>query len=244
MAEAAVILAAGSGTRMQGAVTDKLLVSLGGRPVLFHSLAAFQAADGFDTYVIVCRDREQLARIRELSTSAFPELEPAIQWVLGGRERADSVRAGLAALDPAIRSVYIHDGARPLIRPEWIRALRAILETGESAALARPVSDTVKRAAQDDPTAGATSLQDLARDRLWAMETPQAFPYAAILDAYQAALHTRIPLTDDTAAASHAGIPVRLVEPDGPNPKLTTPADLEWAEHLIRRGHLPTQHER
>ena len=134
---AAILLAAGSGSRMAGAVTDKVLAPLGGRPVFARSAAAFIESTVADLYVVVYRDQRQMM---ELSAYApTPSL-----LVAGGRERQDSVMNALAALPADIEHVFIHDCARPLIRTEQLVALHKIVRRERAVVLAHRVTDTIK----------------------------------------------------------------------------------------------------
>ena len=118
---AAILLAAGSGQRMQGAVADKVMAPLGGRPLFAYSAAAFMTSGVADLYVVVYRDQRQMLA---LSASAPT---PSV-LVRGGRERQDSVRQALAALPSDIAYVFIHDCARPLLRSEQIVALHKLVQ--------------------------------------------------------------------------------------------------------------------
>lgn len=220
---AAILLAAGSGRRMQGTVEDKVLAPLAGRPVFAHSAAAFIASGIADFYIVVYRDQRQMM---ELSAYApTPSL-----LVQGGRERQDSVMAALDNLPGDIAHVFIHDCARPLVRPEQLVALHKIVRRESAVVLAHRVTDTVKE------HRGEGRLRTLDRSRLWAMETPQVFARDLIVRAYAAAARRRLALTDDAAAVERLGHPIALLENPHPNPKLTTPADLDWLEYLIARG--------
>ena len=220
---AAILLAAGSGRRMQGAVEDKVLAPLAGRPVFAHSAAAFIASGIADFYIVVYRDQRQMM---ELSAYApTPSL-----LVQGGRERQDSVMAALDNLPADIAHVFIHDCARPLVRPEQLVALHKIVRRESAVVLAHRVTDTVKE------HRGEGRLRTLARARLWAMATPQVFARDLIVRAYAAAARRRLTLTDDAAAVERLGLPIALLENPHPNPKLTTPADLDWLEYLIARS--------
>lgn len=217
---AAILLAAGSGRRMQGAVEDKVLAPLAGRPVFAHAAAAFIASGIADFYVVVYRDQRQMM---ELSAYApTPSL-----LVQGGRERQDSVMAALDNLPGDIAHVFIHDCARPLVRPEQLVALHKIVRRESAVVLAHRVTDTVKE------HRGEGRLRTLDRSRLWAMETPQVFARDLIVRAYATAARRRLALTDDAAAVELLGHPIALLENPHPNPKLTTPADLAWLEYLL-----------
>jgi 2-C-methyl-D-erythritol 4-phosphate cytidylyltransferase len=227
---AAILLAAGSGSRMAGAVVDKVLAPLAGRPVFSHSAAAFMQSAVADLYVIVFRDQRQML---ELSACAPT---PSV-LVRGGRERQDSVMAALAALPADIRHVFIHDCARPLIRPEQLVALHKIVRREHAVVLAHRVVDTIKehrtlraKSGRDD-----SRLRTLDRARLWAMETPQVFARDLIARAYARVAARGLQVTDDAQAVELLHHPVALLENGHPNPKLTTPADLAYLDFLLSR---------
>ncbi|MEY2879457.1 MAG: hypothetical protein RLZZ15_1837 [Verrucomicrobiota bacterium] len=218
---AAILLAAGSGSRMAGAVADKVLAPLAGRPVFAHSVAAFLQSAVVDFYVVVYRDPRQMMEL-----SAFAPTPSRL--VRGGRERQDSVAAALAALPPDIAHVFIHDCARPLVRPEQLVALHKIVRRENAVVLAHRVTDTIK---EHSPSA---RLRTLDRPRLWAMETPQVFSRELIDRAYARVAKKNLRITDDAQAVEHLAHPIALLENPHPNPKLTTPADLSYLEFLLR----------
>jgi 2-C-methyl-D-erythritol 4-phosphate cytidylyltransferase len=210
---AVILLAAGAGKRMEGAVPDKVLAPLAGRPVFAHSAAAFAASGVADFYVVVYRDRSQMTAL-----SAFAPTPSLL--VRGGRERQDSVAAALAALPGDIDYVFIHDCARPLILPEQLVALNKIVRREDAVVLAHRVIDSIKE------HRGNGRLRTVDRSRLWAMETPQVFSRALITRAYARVAERRLRVTDDAAAVELLGHPVALLENAHPNQKLTSPADL------------------
>jgi 2-C-methyl-D-erythritol 4-phosphate cytidylyltransferase len=218
-----ILLAAGRGTRMRGAVGDKILAPLAGRPVFAHSAAAFAAARVADLYVIVHRDRHQMLALAAHAPT------PAI-FVRGGRERQQSVAAALAALPPEITHVFIHDCARPLVRPAQLRALLKLVRRSSAAVLAHRVTDTIKE------KSARNALRTVPRENLWAMETPQVFSRELITRAYARVAAKKLRVTDDAQAVEQLRHPIALLENPHPNPKLTTPADLAWCEFLLRAG--------
>lgn len=220
MRNAAILLAAGSGKRMQGTVDDKILAELGNLPVFGHSAAAFIASGVADFYAIVCRDQRQLAEL-----SAFAPT-PSI-FVRGGKERQDSVANALEALPSDIEYVFIHDCARPFVRPEQLVGLLKVVRRENAVVLAHRVTDTVKQHSDDG------LLKSLDRSRLWAMETPQVFARELIVKAYANVVSKGLRITDDAAAVETLKHPVALLENTHPNPKLTTPADLPYFEYLL-----------
>lgn len=217
----AVIVAAGAGRRMEG--VDKIGTPLWGKPLLAHTVAAFEACPEVDEVVLVV-PRERLAWGQELAAS--------YRWAKvrricpGGERRQDSVWAGLRQLTPH-HWVVIHDGARPLVTPDLIqRGLEAAQETGAAVA-ALPLTDTVKRAAPD------LSVQEtVPRTGLWAAQTPQVFAYSLLRDAYQGAVEEA---TDDASLVERQGGRVKLYPGAYDNIKVTTVHDLERAELFLRR---------
>jgi len=208
---------------MEGAVPDKVLAPLCGRPVFAYSAAAFAASGVADFYAVVYRDRSQMTAL-----SAFAPT-PSI-LVRGGRERQDSVSAALAALPGDIDHVFIHDCARPMIRPEQLVALHKIVRRERAVVLAHRVTDTIREKRPDG------SLRTIDRSRLWAMETPQVFSKELVERAYAQVSSRRLRVTDDAAAVEKLGHPIALLENTHPNPKLTTPMDLAYLEFLLTRA--------
>ena len=217
---AVILLAAGSSQRMQGAVEDKILAPLDGRPLFLHSASAFMESGVADFYVIVYRDQKQM-----LELSAYAPT-PAL-FVPGGNERQDSVAAALSSLPPDIGTVFIHDCARPFVRVEQLIALHKIVLREDAVVLAHRVTDTIKKHSDDG------YLKSLNRDKLWAMETPQVFSRDLIVAAYAKVAKKKLRITDDAAAVELLKRPVALLENTHANPKLTTPADLPWFEYLL-----------
>ena len=223
---AVILLAAGSGSRMQGAVSDKVLAPLAGRPVFSYSAAAFMQSAVADLYVVVYRDQRQMLELSALTPT--PSL-----LVHGGRERQDSVRHALAALPTDIEHVFIHDCARPLVRPDQLVALHKIVRREHAVVLAHRVTDTIKEHRDD------ARLRTLDRSRLWAMETPQVFSRELIVRGYERVAARRKHVTDDAQAVELLSHPIALLENPHPNPKITTAADLDYLEFLLSQ--LPVE---
>jgi 2-C-methyl-D-erythritol 4-phosphate cytidylyltransferase len=150
--------------------------------------------------------------------------------VPGGAERQDSVAAALAELPDDISHVFIHDCARPLVRPEQLVALYKIVRREKAVVLAHRVTDTIK------DHRGEGRLRSLERHRLWAMETPQVFSRDLICRAYARVAKRKLSITDDAAAVELLNQPVALLENPHANPKLTTPADLPYLEFLLAQA--------
>ena len=232
MSSIAILLAAGSGQRMQGQVEDKILASINGQPALVYSLKAFDRSCVINSFLIVYRDEIQKKAIEAIiAAHGFGHLE--IQVVLGGAERQLSVMKALNAIDENCDYVFIHDCARPCITTEAIKDVYAAVQEDQAASLAHPVVDTIKRTEAADDLR-KLSLEDLDRSRVWAMETPQAFALKNILKAYQNVIKKKLTITDDTAALATIDLKTTLVPNKRPNPKLTTPIDLSYIEHLLK----------
>ena len=217
---AAILLAAGSGSRMQGAVADKVLAPLAGRPAFAHSAIAFMASGVADFSVVIYRDQRQMTEL-----AAYAPTPSAL--VRGGRERQDSVMNALAVLPADIAYVFIHDCARPLIRPEQLVALNKIVRREDAVVLAHRVTDTIKEHRDD------ARLRTIDRSRLWAMETPQVFSRDLVVRAYERVARKNLHVTDDAAAVELLHHPIALLENPHPNPKITRPSDLAWIEFLL-----------
>lgn len=221
MSIAALLLAAGSGTRF-GAAVPKQYLPLLGRPVMRHAAEALLAEGRVAVIQPVVAAGEE-GRVAGLLTG-LPVRPP----VAGGATRAESVRAGLEALaadPPAI--VLVHDAARPVIPPGTIPALVAALQAAPGAIPAQPVADTLKRGAD------GLIIETVPREGLFRAQTPQAFRYDALRAAHR---RGDAAATDDAALLETAGLPVVLVPGAESNIKITWPEDLCCVEaHLAAR---------
>ncbi len=199
---------------------DKLASLLGGVPVLRRTLDAFLAADSITEVVIVCPEE----RWELLGDGPFSK---PVTRVDGGAERQDSVAAGLAAVSSSY--VAVHDGARPLISPADIDRCVAAAREHRASALARRVTETLKRS-----DARNFSAEGISRESLWFMETPQVCEASLLAKACVAVADWGIAVTDEVSALEAIGMRVKFVESQRPNLKITTPADLALAEALLR----------
>ncbi|MBQ4426735.1 MAG: 2-C-methyl-D-erythritol 4-phosphate cytidylyltransferase [Oscillospiraceae bacterium] len=219
----AIIAAGGSSTRMG---EDKLFIELDGIPVIARTLLVFQSSDVIDEIVIVTRE-ESIVKIADLC--AQYNISKATKIVKGGAERMDSVLAGIAEISRKARLVAIHDGARPLVTGDIIK--ETVLKAGFYSAAAPyiPVKDTVKKI-ENGFTAGAVD-----RDTLAAMQTPQIFRPDLIKTALLKAKADGLSLTDDCSAVENMGANVFLTKGSEENIKVTTPADVIFAEMILKR---------
>ncbi len=211
---------------------DKLWADLMGRPVVAHAIEAFERCAGIGEIVIV-EPAEGGRDFAGLIEEAGWRKVSAV--VRGGAERHLSVAHGLQAVSGGEeRLVAIHDGARPLVRPELIGAALVLAGKTGASCVAVPVSDTLKRA-----SAELRVTESVERANLWAMQTPQIFRLGLIRRAYSAILSSGDPITDEVSAVERMGEPVTLLPHDDWNLKITFPRDLELAGHLLNlRGDL------
>ncbi|MEW6725283.1 MAG: 2-C-methyl-D-erythritol 4-phosphate cytidylyltransferase [Bacillota bacterium] len=222
----AIVVAAGRGERF-GVGRDKLLVPLGGIPVILRSLMAVAACPRIEGIVLVVR-KDQLELYRSLVETY--RLSKVTQIVAGGARRQDSVRAGLAALGAA-DFVVIHDGARPLVPSSDISAVIDVAVRTGAATLGREITDTVKA------VVGGRIAATLDRSRLRTVQTPQVFRRDWLQLAYDSAGPS---VTDDAALVEAVGHEVAVVEGSRRNLKITREEDLEEAE-LLLAGDLPSR---
>src|SRR5262245_19376576 len=227
---AAVLVAAGGSTRMVCAgaapLPRKPWLDLDGQPVLAHACLACARARSVVEIVVVAHP-DDLRRAEELRESS-PELSKVRAVVPGGRERAESVRLGARAVAGPADVIAVQDAARPLVAPELIdRTVRAAALEG-AAVVAVPLADTLKQSED-----GRHVLRTVDRSSLWCAQTPQAFRAAEFLELLARAERDRFLPTDDAALWERYVGPLAIVEGDGTNLKLTTPADLEIARALV-----------
>ena len=223
-----VIVAAGKGRRLQSEL-PKPFLSVAGRPILVHTLRRFTSIEAVRRIiVVVAAERETLCREALHTHGPWPQ---PIRVVHGGAERQDSVRKGLAALEPQCEIVAIHDAARPFVSVETIqRSIDAAVEVG-SAVVATPVRDTIKRA-----DAQHTVRETVSRHDLWLAQTPQTFRVEVIRAAHRRAQQQGITGTDDATLVEQMGRPVRIVPGNALNFKITTPDDLALARAVLRES--------
>lgn len=226
---AAVIVAAGDSTRMGGVAARgvrKPLLELGGRPLLAHSCAAFDAAPSVAAIVVVAHrdDCDAIARLarRDGSFAKVSRIVP------GGATRTDSVRAGVEAAGREHDVVLVHDAARPLIDPATIERAVEIAAREGAALVATAVSDTLKHS--DD---GVRATRTIDRSTVWAAQTPQAFRAELLRELLERAEREGFKPTDDAALYERYVGPIALVEGGRSNLKITVPEDLLVAEAIL-----------
>lgn len=220
---AVVVVAAGSGTRL-AAGAPKAFVGIDEHTILRHALDGVALAPPAQVVVVVPAGREGDARTE--AEAAFADRVSLVSVVTGGESRQQSVAAGLAALWADVDTVLVHDAARALAPADvFARVADDVRRLGVGVIPTRPVVDTLKR------VNGATVTAAVDRAELAAAQTPQGFPRAPLVDAYARATEEH---TDDAALFAAAGYEVHHVPGDDLSFKITTPADLDRARHLLR----------
>ena len=220
----AIIVAAGSSQRMG---FDKLFALLGEKPVVAHTLDAFERTDSVTEIILVGRT-DGLAELQALVRPAA--LKKLRHVIAGGIHRQDSVRAGLDVLHVDARYVAVHDAARPLVTPVEIERVFALAQEHQAAALAEPITDTLKRADENHFVIGGVE-----RAGLYAMQTPQIFSRDLLEKAYEAVAANNLSITDEVSAVEHLGAKVLLVPNGQFNLKITYPRDLALAQSILSR---------
>ena len=205
---------------------DKIFATLLGKPVLYWSMAAFQECEDVEEIIVVTR-AEKVADVKKLA--AAENLTKVTAVVEGGAERHLSVWNGLRAISGERSDfIAIHDAARPLVTPKLISDCLALARKSGAACCASPIPDTVKRASHE-----LMVTEDVERQNLWAMQTPQVFSSAMITQAYAALMARNELVTDEVSAIQKIGKRVNLLENGDYNFKITFPRDLPLAEQVI-----------
>ena len=221
----AIFPAAGRGSRMKAA-RNKILLELAGESILVQTLKRFARIDRISKMIIAV-SKEEIPIIQNLLESK--NFSKPIQIVEGGSERQFSIYNAIKKLSPESEIVLIHDAARPLVSTETIeRVIDSAIEFGGSIA-AVPEKNTIKIA-----TSERFVDKTLPRNLLWEIQTPQAFRREIIEKAYESAISDKFLGTDDSSLVERIGYPVKIVESDSSNIKLTTPDDLLFDKEFIR----------
>lgn len=232
-----VLPCAGSGTRV-GADRPKQFLDLGGRPVFHHSLESFldHPRTSCVILVVAASERDALREALAATPSLADDLDAdRLRLVVGGAERWESVRNGVAALPPDCEIVVVHDVARPFVTESDIDAAADAARKDGASLLALPCPDTVKIAAANDPS-GPLVASTIDRRLVWLAQTPQAFRREVLDDCY-----ARLPVRQDLSPTDEAGLaeafghPVRLVPGSRRLHKITTAEDLDWARSALSR---------
>jgi len=218
----AIIVAAGSGTRMN-MKENKAFVELAGIPVIAHSLIAMQKSTQIDEIIVVTKEENILLAgdiAKEFGIDKLKKIVP------GGQRRQDSVYIAIKEAENA-NIIAIHDAARPCISIEDIDVVVKLADKRGAVTLAMNVSDTLKRV-QD-----GVIVEEIDRHDIWAMQTPQAFRNDIIMRAHENAAEKDIQATDDAYLVQQLGIPVYIESGSRDNIKITEAEDLVIAEGIL-----------
>ncbi|GLC82579.1 2-C-methyl-D-erythritol 4-phosphate cytidylyltransferase [Lacrimispora brassicae] len=231
MRTAAVILAAGKGTRMGGQV-HKQYMELLGKPLLYYALLAFENSSVDEIVLVTGPGEARHCREEIIEKYGFSKVTAVTE---GGKERYHSVYQGLKAVKNC-DYVLIHDGARPCVTEKIIEAASRGVRKYRACVVGMPVKDTIK---MSDENEFAAMTPD--RSRLWLIQTPQAFEYELVLRAYEKLMSSEKyqgGVTDDAMVVeTMTQEKVKLIRGDYANIKITTPEDMEIASVLIKRNH-------
>lgn len=220
----AVILAAGSGTRMRSDLTKQRMDILG-KSVLERTVEAFEEASEIDGIVVVAKADEV-----DFVRSATKSVSKLANIVLGGKNRAESAKNGFMSIKEGVGAVMIHDGARCLITPEAINEIARAVRIHGAATAAGRITDTVKVTDKDGMITAT-----VPREEMLAVQTPQAFSYDLYRRALEASDVLATDLTDDNMLVERLGVKIYPVLTECENIKITTPLDMEYAEFIIKK---------
>lgn len=219
----AIIPAAGSGIRM-GASIPKTLLPINGTPMIVHTLRAFENCATVDGVVLVVHPDHAAEYRRVVEDAGITKVK---EYITGGSRRSESVGNGLTYVDANCGIIVVHDGARPLIKPELIDKAVTMCVTDLAVVIGVPVKQTIKKINTNEQVVERT----LDREALWEIQTPQVFHKEILVEAYEHA--KSLDVTDDASLVEQMGIKVKVMQGDYFNIKITTPEDIAIAEKLL-----------
>lgn len=234
MKTTAIVLAAGSGSRMNSDI-KKQYMEIGGKPILYYSLRAFEQSIVDDIVIVVSRGDVEYVKKAIVEKYGFDKVRAVVE---GGLARYHSVRLGLLAAADDTDYAFIHDAARPFIDRDIImRALHAVKDYG-ACVVGMPAKDTTKIADQNGFVESTPN-----RDRVWTVQTPQVFSYNMILELYKRLdreegdlMAKGVNITDDAMVVEYySDQKIKLVEGSYNNIKITTPEDIPAAEAILAK---------
>ena len=222
-----IVLAGGTGKRMHSHI-HKQYLTLAGKPVLYYALKAFEESDITDIILVTGADEEAYCKRKIIVKYHIGKVKAIVP---GGVERYHSVYAGLCAAEGA-DYVLIHDGARPLVSADIIKRSMQAVKEYRACVAGMPVKDTIKIADED----GYAKLTP-ERSKVWQIQTPQSFSYPLVYEAYRKMLADEdSAITDDAMVVERmTNQPVKLIEGNYRNIKITTPEDLAIAEIFVEK---------
>jgi 2-C-methyl-D-erythritol 4-phosphate cytidylyltransferase len=223
---AAIIPAAGEGRRMGGTIPKQFL-QIGGREILARTLEVFETCVAIDdVWVVVADEQCTSCQSTIVERYGFRKIRGVIA---GGTTRQESVWRGLQQVTDAVTLVVVHDGVRPLVTELLLQQTLEHASRYGAAIAAVPLKDTLKRV-----SAAGTVEATVARERLWRVQTPQAFRHALLHRAFQHAWQQGLQATDEAGLIEALGYPVQIVPSYEHNIKITTPDDLIFCEMFLR----------
>jgi 2-C-methyl-D-erythritol 4-phosphate cytidylyltransferase len=223
MSVLAIIPAAGLGVRMGGG-TPKQFLSLEGVPIFIHTLRKFTASEAIDDIILALRP-EDMERVRaDVDREHFSR---SVQLVVGGATRQETVGRALAEAPPGTEIVVVHDAVRPFIDSAMIQRVVEAARKDGAAILGIPSVDTVKQVERQ------LILGTIPRERIVLAQTPQAFRYAIIREAFDRATADGFNGTDESSLAERLGYNVTVLMGSDRNIKITKPSDLPLARLYI-----------
>lgn len=209
-----------------GGPVPKQFLSIGGQPLIVHSLRTLQASSAIDAIVLAVPQTD-VAYCQSDIVEAH-HFTKVIKVVAGGQERQDSVRHALAVVDDQVEIVVVHDAVRPFLTEQMLEEVVAAARTNGAAIIALPVRDTVKQVG-----AGHVIKRTVDRRPLWLAQTPQAFRREWLQEAHRKAEAEGMASTDDAFLIEWMGRPVIVVEGNGENIKVTRPEDMVIGEAIL-----------
>lgn len=209
-----------------GGPVPKQFLSIGGQPLIVHSLRTLQASSVIDAIVLAVPQADITYCQSEIVEAHH--FTKVIRVVAGGQERQDSVRHALAVVDDQVEIVVVHDAVRPFLTEQMLEEVVAAARANGAAIVALPVRDTVKQVG-----AGHVIERTVDRRPLWLAQTPQAFKRVWLQEAHQKAEGEGMASTDDAFLIEWMGRPVMVVEGSGENIKVTRPEDMIIGEAIL-----------
>ena len=217
MTNYAIIVAGGKGSRMQSDIPKQFLL-LGQKPILIHTLEAFERCKIIDKIIVACSKDYIFHCDKLLREYDFKKVAKVIE---GGEQRQNSVCNALKFIDSDV--VCIHDGVRPFVKSELIEKVVGECKNNDGCICAVKVKDTIKRCSE-------YALETLDRENLYQVQTPQAFKTEKLKRVYDLAAKENFIGTDDSSLMEHYGYKIKVVEGDSFNIKITTPEDLIFGQ--------------
>ena len=234
----AIVLAGGSGSRMNSEVAKQYLL-LKGKEILYYSLKTFQDNKNISDIILVARPEDiDYCRYNIVEKYGFEKIR---KICAGGKERYNSVYNGLCLVEELSKDiehevVLIHDGARPFVTHEMIDRSVSNMEFGSACTIGVPVKDTIKIVFEKDGEMFGKETPD--RNTLYQIQTPQTFRYGLLRMSYERMMSSKnYNITDDTMIVEqYGGMGCKVILGNYENLKITTPEDLDFAEKIIEKN--------